>query len=146
MQQVNETTRKIGAGRGGGIERENSNSNTYKDCSLGSVKTSNKQSLLKKKKKKRKKIFFTLHHLYRTICLPCKVRSSQIVQTFWSDVSALISGDIQVELNMPLILFSLDQNVQTDRVFDLIILMAKFHIFKSKLQRENQMLTFSSTH
>ena len=36
---------------------------------------------------------------------------------------------------MPLILFGLDQNVQTDRVFDLIILMAKFHIFKSNLQK-----------
>ena len=57
------------------------------------------------------------------------------VQSFWSDVSALISRDIQVELNMPLILFGLDQNVQTDRKFDLIILMAKFHIFKSKLQK-----------
>ena len=57
------------------------------------------------------------------------------VQSFWSDVSALISRDIQVELNRPLILFGLDQNVQTDRRFDLIILMAKFHIFKSKLQK-----------
>ena len=55
------------------------------------------------------------------------------VQSFWSDV--MISRDIQVELNMPLILFCLDQNVQTDRRFDLIILMAKFHIFKSKLQK-----------
>ena len=36
---------------------------------------------------------------------------------------------------MPLILFGLDQNVQTDRVFDLIILMAKFHIFKSISQK-----------
>ena len=57
------------------------------------------------------------------------------MQSFWSDVSALISRDIQVELNMPLILFGLDQKVQTDRRFDLIILMAKFHIFKSKLQK-----------
>ena len=55
------------------------------------------------------------------------------VQSFWSDV--MISRDIQVELNMPLILFCLDQNVQTDRRFDLIILMAEFHIFKSKLQK-----------
>ena len=55
------------------------------------------------------------------------------VQSFWSDV--MISRDIQVELNMPLILFGLDLNVQTDRRFDLIILMAKFHIFKSKLQK-----------
>ena len=38
-------------------------------------------------------------------------------------------------LIMRLILFGLDQNVQTDRRFDLIILMAKFHIFKSKLQK-----------
>ena len=37
------------------------------------------------------------------------------MQSFWSDVSALISRDIQVELNMPLILFGLDKNVQTDR-------------------------------
>ena len=36
---------------------------------------------------------------------------------------------------MPRILFGLDQNVQTNRMFDLIILMAKFHIFKSKLQK-----------
>ena len=57
------------------------------------------------------------------------------MQSFWSDVSAVISRDTQVELNMPLILFGLDQNVQTDRRFDLIILMAKFHIFKSKLQK-----------
>ena len=68
------------------------------------------------------------------------------MQSFWSDVSALISRDIQVELNMPLILFGLDQKVQTDRRFDLIILMAKFHIFKSNCKRENQMLTFSSNH
>ena len=40
-----------------------------------------------------------------------------------------------MELNMPLILFGLDQNVQTDKRFDLIILMGKFHIFKSKLQK-----------
>ena len=40
---------------------------------------------------------------------------------------------------MPLILFGLDQNVQTDRVFDLIILMAKFHIFSNQsCKRENQ--------
>ena len=49
-------------------------------------------------------------------------------------VGALISRDIQVELNMPLFLFGFDQNVQTDRAFDLIILKAKFHIFKSELQ------------
>ena len=36
---------------------------------------------------------------------------------------------------MPLIMFGLDQNVQTDRRFDIIILMTKFHIFKSKLQK-----------
>ena len=42
------------------------------------------------------------------------------VQSFWSDVIALTSRDIQLELNIPLILFGLDQNVQTDRVFDLI--------------------------
>ena len=54
---------------------------------------------------------------------------SPAVQSFWSDISALISRDIQVVLNMPLILFGLDQNVQTDGRFDLIILMAKFHIF-----------------
>ena len=36
---------------------------------------------------------------------------------------------------MPLILFGVDPNVQTDSRFDLIILMAKFHIFKSKLQK-----------
>ena len=59
------------------------------------------------------------------------------VQSFWSDVSALIGRDIQVELNMPLILFDFDQNVQPDRVFDLIILMARFRIFKSKLQKGN---------
>ena len=35
---------------------------------------------------------------------------------------------------MPLIRFTFDQNVQTDRVFDLIILMAKFHIFKSNIK------------
>ena len=57
------------------------------------------------------------------------------VQSFWSDVSALISRDIQVELNMPFSLFGLDQNVQTGRVFVLIILMAKFHLFRSKLQK-----------
>ena len=57
------------------------------------------------------------------------------VQSFWSDVSALIGRDIQVELNMPLILFGFDQNVQTDKGLDLIILIAKFRIFKSKLQK-----------
>ena len=41
-----------------------------------------------------------------------------------------------MELNMPLILFGLDQNVQTDTIFDLIIWMAKFYNFKSKLQNE----------
>ena len=45
MQQVNERDNEKdwsgGRGGGGGIERENSNSNTYKDCSLGSLKTSN---------------------------------------------------------------------------------------------------------
>ena len=50
-------------------------------------------------------------------------------------IPALISRDIRVELSMLLILFGLDQNVQTDSVFDLIILMAKFHIFKPKLQK-----------
>ena len=40
-----------------------------------------------------------------------------------------------MELNLPLILFGFDQNVQTDTVLDLIILIAKFHIFKSKLQK-----------
>ena len=59
------------------------------------------------------------------------------VQSFWSDVSALIGRDIQVGLNMPLILFGFDQNVQSDRVFVLITLMARFHIFKSKLQKGN---------
>ena len=36
---------------------------------------------------------------------------------------------------MPLILFDFDQNVQSDKVFDVFIFMAKFHIFKSKLQK-----------
>ena len=43
---------------------------------------------------------------------------------FWSDIGALICVDMQVELNMPLILFGFDQNVPTGGVFDLIILMA----------------------
>ena len=37
---------------------------------------------------------------------------------------------------MPLILFDCDQKVQTDRIFDLFILVVKFHIFKPKLQKE----------
>ena len=68
------------------------------------------------------------------------------VQSFWSDVSALIGRDIQVELNMPLILFDFDQNVQSDRVFDVFIFMVKFHFSNQNCKRENQMLTFSSTH
>ena len=36
---------------------------------------------------------------------------------------------------MPLILFGLDQNVQTDRRFDLIILMAKFLYFQIKIAK-----------
>lgn len=43
---------------------------------------------------------------------------------FWSDIGALICVDMQVELNMPLILFGFDQNVPTGGVFDLIVLMA----------------------
>lgn len=43
---------------------------------------------------------------------------------FWSDVGALICVDMQVELNMPLILFGFDQNVPTGGVFDLTVLMA----------------------
>ena len=38
---------------------------------------------------------------------------------------------------MPLILFGTDQKVRTDRVFDLIILLAKFHNYKLKLQKKN---------
>ena len=69
---------------------------------------------------------FVLRHLTETpMCDFCSHEEETLlhlfwecpaVQSFWSDVSALISRDIQVELNMPLILFGLDQNVQADSV------------------------------
>ena len=46
---------------------------------------------------------------------------------------------------MPLILFDCDQKVQTDRIIDFIILLAKFYILKSKLQKENQISKYLYT-
>ena len=68
-----------------------------------------------------------------------------VVQSFWSGVEALIYSNIQVDLHTPLILFGCDQKVQTDRIIDFIILLAKFYILKSKLQKENQISKYLYT-
>lgn len=60
------------------------------------------------------------------------------VQRFWADVLQWIYEECQHCLNFSfsesLILFGWKENCKTDKVMDLIILLGKYHIHKSKLQ------------
>ena len=49
---------------------------------------------------------------------------------FW-----FLSTTLSAELTIPLTFFAFDQNLQTDRHFDLVILFSKLPLFKSKLQK-----------
>ena len=59
-------------------------------------------------------------------------------QIFWTDVLKWITDNCQhcnnLTLSKELVIFGVKQNIVTDKVFDLIMLLAKFHIYKCKLQ------------
>lgn len=60
------------------------------------------------------------------------------VQNFWLDVQDWIRSNFRhcdnIQLSKELIFLGLKDNVVTDRIFDLFVLVAKYHIFTSKLK------------
>ena len=63
--------------------------------------------------------------------------SCPVSQTFWTELISLLSGICQTFTGLSVselsIIFGMKSN-NSDPVFDLIILLAKFHIYKCKLQ------------
>ena len=64
----------------------------------------------------------------------------QHVQKFWTDVTTwLEDGCIActgITLSKSLVIFGIEKDFRTDHVFDLSILLAKFHIYKCRLQEK----------
>ena len=62
----------------------------------------------------------------------------QKVQEFWSNLKDWLHTNFvhcnNITFTKDLIILGIKDNVITDRIFDLIILMAKFHIFVSKVR------------
>ena len=62
------------------------------------------------------------------------------VRVFWNDVLALVNDKCQhvhnLNFNHNLILFGIAQNIKTDRGLDLLILWAKYFIYKCKIQKK----------
>ena len=62
-----------------------------------------------------------------------------VVEKFWKDLSFLLnkrckhSNNFQINKNKRLILFGQSDNVYTDNICDVIILMAKFYIYRCKV-------------
>ena len=58
--------------------------------------------------------------------------------SFWADILGWINEECPHCVNMTFsdsfIVFGVKQNIRTDKVFDLILLLAKFHVYKCKLQ------------
>ena len=63
--------------------------------------------------------------------------SCPLSQSFWSDLNNLINEKCEHAVNFvcneTLVIFGLTNIISTDIVMDLIILMAKFYLYKSKL-------------
>ena len=61
------------------------------------------------------------------------------IHTFWEELLVLLKDEGQIfeklTFTEELILFGMSENIVTDKVIDLIILQAKFYIFKCKLQK-----------
>ena len=61
-----------------------------------------------------------------------------IIKKFWNELISLINQRCKhahrLEIDEKLAIFGQSQNIYTDRVLDLIILMAKFFIYRSKVQ------------
>ena len=70
----------------------------------------------------------------------------QHVQKFWSDVTAWLNNNCVtctgIVLSKTLVIFGVETNFKTDHVFDLLILIAKFHIYKCRLQEKIPDLNF----
>ena len=67
--------------------------------------------------------------------------SCEVVQSFWKDLSKLLNRLCthvhNFSFNERLVLFGHDDSVNTDRITDLIILLAKHLIYKCKVQKSN---------
>ena len=61
-----------------------------------------------------------------------------ITQQFWMDVSSWMTEKCEHCVNLifskELIVFGSKEQFKSDKVFDLILLLAKFHVYKCKLQ------------
>lgn len=63
----------------------------------------------------------------------------RFVRTFWNDLTITLNNKCShahnLRLNKQLIILGYDDNIKTDRVLDLIIIMAKYFIYVSKVKR-----------
>ena len=79
----------------------------------------------------------TIHHL---------IWSCQKVSTFWKDLSILLNRRCTHTYNFTfsesLVLFGKDNNIETDKICDLIILMGKYFIYRCKVQKTNLNLKY----
>ena len=87
------------------------------------------------------------------ICTLCKKTEDTLlhsfwecekVETFWMQLENWLHTSFphcsSIVLSRELILLGYKENIITDRIFDLIILMAKYHIYTSKLRNVNPYL------
>ena len=66
--------------------------------------------------------------------------SCPLSQQFWSNLNALINEKCQHAINFvcneTLVIFGLSQEVVTDSIMDFVLLLAKFYLYKSKIQNK----------
>jgi hypothetical protein len=70
--------------------------------------------------------------------IPHMLHDCVVIQKFWTDLENMLKDKCQHCYNMgfskELILFGVRLNTRTDKVMDLLLLLAKFYIYKCKLQ------------